>query len=192
MDEWEAGRHTEAEPSHDGHHSQEFEAVPELEHREVRESPARMVWQIILAVVGIAAFVTLVFVWRDGAGRIDDVTALLILTGVLFVILLLEILLLRPIFDALFRRVPASLPLTPEEDNFIVGCPGCGTVFTITQDELDVGNFGCHNCGRAGYIKDYQLNRSAINEEVCRSCGNKYLEYMEFSECPICHTYNEY
>ncbi len=171
---------------------QGFEALPEAEHRQVRESPARMTWQIVLALLGVGAFITLVLVWLDGAGRFSDNVALLVLTGVLFTILLVEVLLLRPVYDALFRRVPPGLPLKPEEDNFIVGCPGCGTVFTITQSELDAGSFGCHNCGRAGYIKDYRLNRSNIKDEVCRTCGNKYLEYMDHSECPICHSYNAY
>ncbi len=158
----------------------------------VRESPARMIWQIVLAVLGVGAFVALVLVWLNGTGIVSDNVALLVLVGALTIILLAEVLLLRPVYNALFGGVPASLAVTPDEDNFIVGCPGCGTVFTVTQKELDSGKFGCHNCGRPGFVKDHNLNRSTIRNEVCRTCGNKYLEYAEHSECPVCHTFNEY
>ncbi len=157
-----------------------------------RETFGRATAQGILAIIGVFAFIALFLVWRQGTTTRDEVTSLTILLILLLVILLAEILLTRPIFDALFRRVPPGLEVTPDEDNFIVGCPGCGTVFTVTEDQLEAGSFDCHNCGRTGYVKDFNLNKGHIQQEVCRTCGNKYLEYRDDSECPICHTYNAY
>lgn len=158
----------------------------------VREGPGRFMAQIIFALLGIAVFAALVSVWRDGTTFTDDDMARLALIGALVVILLVELMLLRPIYDALFRRIPAGLPLKPDEDNYIVGCPGCGTVFSVTEDSVRQGEFACHNCGRPGVIKDHNLQSSTIRQEVCATCGNRYFEYREHSECPVCHTYNAY
>lgn len=157
-----------------------------------RESFGRATAQGILAILGVFAFIALVLVWRRGTTTRDEVAALTALVMTLVVILMVQILLTRRVYDAVFRRVPAALPMTAGEDNFVVGCPGCGTVFTVTEGDLQAGRMACHNCGRAGFIKDYSLNKAAIRDEVCHTCGNKYLEYKEHSECPVCHTFNAY
>lgn len=163
----------------------------EPEAPRVRPTPARLRWQIALAIVGLAVFISLVWVWIESASA--DLTGWLIMLVVLLAIILVaEILLFAPVSDRLFNRLPRNLPAPEDESSFVVGCPGCGTVFTVTEDELAVGEFACQNCGRQGYVKDEDLSESAIQEETCTTCGNKYFEYLEYSECPICHTYNEY
>lgn len=169
------------------------EAVSKRPRRRARpETFGRATAQGIMAIVAIFAFIALALVWSRGTETRSQVTALAALVMVLATILLVEILLTRSIFDGLFRGTPSGLEITPDEDNFIVGCPGCGTVFTLTANAMEAGNFSCQNCGRPGFVKDYSLNTKGIEKEVCRTCGNSYLEYRTDSECPVCHTYNPY
>ncbi len=155
-----------------------------------RRSAGPVVIQFLLALVAIAVFVGIYLAWRRDA---DSTTALAAMVGVLVVILLLEILFFGPVYHTLFgRRAPRAVPMNLDDENFIVGCPGCGTVFTVDEDEVAAGSFQCHHCGRAGYVRDHDLNASQIREEVCATCGNLYHEWMEHSECPICHTMNSY
>lgn len=174
------------------------------EHEPWRPAAApatRLVVQFVLAAVALLLLAWLGYVLGLSPQRLSDhsvagllgrgawIAAVLSLLGA---ILLAEIVLLEPVYARLFRRVPHSLPVAPDTDNYIVGCPGCGTVFTVTEGELEEGGFACHNCGRPGYVKDHKFNRSAMQKETCRKCGNTYVEYLEHSECPVCHTFNQY
>ncbi len=170
----------------------EDELVPIFEDPKPRKQRrlAPLIVQVVLTLVAIATFGAIFLAWRRDA---DSTTALTAFVGILVVILLLMVVFYGPVFNALFgRRVPRSLPMSMDDDNYIVGCPGCGTVFTVTPTEIEVGQFSCHNCGRNGHVRDHDLDSATIREEVCNSCGNLYHEWKEHSECPICHTMNAY
>lgn len=165
-------------------------ATPEDEapHVTLRPSPVRITIQAVLAVIGIGIFAYLVVLLDRSA---DPGALALVLVGLLVVILVAEVLLVESVYRRLVR-VPAPLPEPGEEDNYVLGCPGCGTVFSLTESDMEGGEFECRNCGRQGFIGDRDLNKQEIREERCENCGATYLEYKEHSECPECHTFNAY
>lgn len=116
----------------------------------------------------------------------------ILLLLILLVIVLVAMLLMS---DLIMNRVRGvdKVPVKPDEDSVIIGCPACGTVFGISEAQATgAEHFACHNCGREGYVRDHSLNRKRIRTEHCNTCGQDYQEYKEFSECPNCHTFNEY
>lgn len=162
-----------------------------------RSSSQRIRSTVILA---LAAFGLLVFLWLanilsnhpDGwtGGAVEGWMGRGSWVGFLIVLLVavvaVEAMLLEPVYARL--RAPR---IGAPGDQLMLGCPGCGTVFSLEATEID-DVFACRNCGRKGYIRDHNLSRTSIRVEMCRSCGHRYEEYQEYSECPACHTFNEY
>lgn len=131
--------------------------------------------------------------WLGGSleGALGFGTWIAIGLVLLFLLFATSIILMDPIYGMLFTTVVDTNLLHPK-DSLTIGCPACGTVFDLKLDEMTEDVFACLNCGREGVIRDHTLKKTAIQEEACTTCGHHYQEFQEFSECPKCHTYNEY
>lgn len=114
--------------------------------------------------------------------------------GALAIIMIAEILLLRPtmreaVMDREAWQPQANAWQEPQaEPQHLIGCPGCGTVFDAEAHGRDTdGTFACPNCGRVGRIrKQEQPVESELREIDCPKCSHHYQAYQDDSECPNC------
>lgn len=177
------------------------------------ERPWKIVVQVAIAVLALAALAWLWnLLYEDGSwapgladrlGRDTWVAAILIGLAVLLVA---EILLLKPSYRKVLRSVVAAVEFeiqaepeprrpeggaaTPGEGlQYLVGCTGCGTVFERRGAELGDA-FSCPNCSRAGLLRDRSVHKAAVRTQPCKRCGNPFKAYMDSAECPVCHAVN--
>ena len=167
-----------------------------VQNRSVRTvSAGRLTAQVLLAAAALFLFGWLINVLLNhpdaGTGGMARGSWIVLLLILLAIVLVAMLLMSDLVLDRL--RGVDKVPVSPDEDHVIIGCPACGTVFGISETQATgQEHFACHNCGREGYVRDHNLNRKRIRMEHCNTCGTDYQEYKEFSECPNCHTYNEY
>jgi hypothetical protein len=153
---------------------------------------ARSALQILLAVLGIAAFLLLLDVLfnytapvakgvTDRMSRDDWIYTLL---GVLAALFLLELLFLGRGRD---KGVPAPDAGSTAASGavYLLGCPACGTVFEHRDDGR--GRFKCTNCLREGRFQGGQVVQAPIRHHDCTRCGNRFEAYHDTAECPVCH-----
>lgn len=161
-------------------------------------SGARLGVQIGLFVVAALLLVWLGNVLADSpfwSGAVDWLSKgwwIGILLTLLVVLLVVEILLLRP---AVVQRALDGHPLFDDDPLFMVGCPGCGTTFDRRHHEIDEPHeqrFACPNCGRQGHIKSLKQRRASVDDHWCTSCGKHYTVFQDHSECPHCRTPQEH
>lgn len=147
---------------------------------------ARSTAQLLLALLGLAAFLLLLDVLFDYAdpvakgltdqlSRTTWITVLLITLGVL---LLLELALVGRGGQAARR---------PDGPNavYLLGCPACGTVFEHVDDGK--GRFRCTNCLREGHFQPSAPLKAPVKQHVCERCGNSFEAYRDPAACPVCH-----
>ena len=151
----------------------------------------RSAFQVLLALLGIAAFLLLLDVlFRYSDPVVPQVTSQLardlwiyILLGTLGCILFLELLLIGRGRD---RSEITALDADPEDGTvYILGCTACGTVF---EHQGGRGSrFRCTNCMREGQFKGGSHVQAPITHKQCTRCGNAFDAYHAEAECPVCH-----
>jgi predicted RNA-binding Zn-ribbon protein involved in translation (DUF1610 family) len=163
--------------------------------------------QVLLAAVAIVVFLWLVNILQgEGDGRVlpdvadalSDNAWIAVCIVSLGVILVLEVLLLRP---GMRRAVLAPQAWTPQPrpqewhddpipepaaPEHLIGCPACGTVFDATANAGGEGQFSCPNCGRVGRLRRSSPVAANLHDIDCPRCAHHYQAYQSESECPNC------
>lgn len=78
-----------------------------------------------------------------------------------------------------------------DDDVYTVGCPSCGTAFTVTAEMVDRGEIHCVNCGVGGHVGSEDLDRDSVHAVTCQGCSDVYQAHTEASTCPACGVQNE-
>jgi predicted RNA-binding Zn-ribbon protein involved in translation (DUF1610 family) len=174
------------------------------------ERPWKLILQVVVAIAAIAAISWLGNVlFDDGswnpelADRYDQDTWISWTLIGLAVLLVIEILLLKPSYKTVLRSVglvefeiqarqeEAARETASDADyRYMVGCSGCGTVFDRRGTELGEDAFACPNCGRGGVLRDRELHKAVVTDRSCVKCGNGFQAYHDRAECPVCHALN--
>lgn len=166
-----------------------------------------VVGQVLLAALAIVTFLWLVNilgpdadrVLADTADALSDNAWVAVCIVTLGVILVLEILLLRPQMRKAvlapqawtpqprpqeWHDDPVPEPAAPEH---LIGCPACGTVFDAAANTASgEGQFSCPNCGRVGRLRRSTPVAADLWEVDCPRCAHHYQAYQVESECPKC------
>lgn len=156
---------------------------------------ARTTIQVLLAVLGLVAFLLLLDVLFNAAnpvakGITDKLarnTWIGILLASLAVLFVLELALLgrggrrSPVQQEVFNQGTAA----SMQAVYLLGCPACGTVFEHKDDGS--GRFRCTNCMREGNFHPGKPLKTPVRHHTCRRCGNDFEAYKDPAECPVCH-----
>jgi predicted RNA-binding Zn-ribbon protein involved in translation (DUF1610 family) len=173
------------------------------------ERPWKLGAQAVIAVVAIVALAwlwNLLFdagSWAPGlAEEYSNDTWVSWILIVLAILLVIEIVLLKPSYRTAIRsvgivefeiqaRADEARGMAGSDDYmYLVGCTGCGTVFDRRGGELGTATFTCPNCGRGGILRDRQVHKAQLNNLSCYRCGNPFRAYHPEAECPVCHAIN--